>query len=82
MEFIFHVPYLIATTNMNLNVYVFHTTEAHTMAFCSNIKLECWNLILNLMDNMSRIAVSKAIEGVSLITSIHGEPIMILLAPL
>ena len=50
---------------MDTNVMVFHTKEARTMAFRGPVKLECWNRILNLLDDMSRIAVGKVIsEGI------------------
>ena len=49
---------------MESNICVFHSEEVRTMAFHGSIKLERWNRILNPVDVMTRIAVSRAIgEG-------------------
>ena len=49
---------------MDSNICVFHLEEVHTMAFRGSIKPERWNRILNPVDGMTRIVVSRAIgEG-------------------
>ena len=50
---------------MDSNISLFHAFENHTMAFCGLIKLERWNWLLRPLDNMSQVAVSRALgEGV------------------
>lgn len=50
---------------MYSNIYLFHTIENRTMAFCGNVKLERWNRILYLVDNMTQIAINQALrEGI------------------
>ena len=46
---------------MDSNIYVFHTTEARTMALCGDVKPEWCSGILNPVDDMARIAMSRAI---------------------
>lgn len=54
----------LASSLMDTNICVFHSVEAHTMAFRGNIKPERWNHILRKVDNMTRITASRAIgEG-------------------
>jgi hypothetical protein len=50
---------------MDSNISVYHETETRTMAFRGSIKPERWSRILNLVDNMTRVVVSRAIgEGI------------------
>ena len=44
---------------MDTNICVYHITEARTMAFRGNIKLERWNRILKAIDGMTCIAVAE-----------------------
>ena len=46
---------------MEANVLVFHFKEARTMAFWGNVTPEQWNIILNPLDDMSRIVVGRVI---------------------
>lgn len=49
---------------MESNIHVFHETERRTMAFRGPIKQERWSRVLNPVDKMTRVAVSRAIgEG-------------------
>ena len=50
---------------MDSNISLFHAYENLTMAFCGQIMQERWNRILRPIDDMSRIAVSRALgEGI------------------
>ena len=50
---------------MDTNIFLHHAFENHTMAFCGLIKQERWNRIFWPIDDMIRIAMSRALgEGV------------------
>ena len=46
---------------MEMVVLVFHALETRTMAFKGNVKPERWNKILNPMDDLSRVIISRVI---------------------
>lgn len=49
---------------MDTNISVFHAEEMRTMAFRGNIKPERWSRLLNLVDDMTRFALCRALgEG-------------------
>ena len=50
---------------MESNICLFHIHEKRTMAFCGPVKQERWNRLLRPIDDMSRVAISRALgEGV------------------
>lgn len=50
---------------MESNISLFHASENHTMAFCGTVKMERWNQILLLVDDMIRFAMKKSLgEGI------------------
>jgi hypothetical protein len=50
---------------METFIYLFHATEVRTMAFTGHIRPERWNKLLNPVDDMSRVAISRSLgEGV------------------
>ena len=50
---------------MDTNIMVFHIKESWTLAFHGLVKLECWNRILNPLDDMSKIAMGRVVsEGI------------------
>ena len=50
---------------MDTNIFLYHAFENRTMAFLGSVKPERWNQLLRLIDDMSRVAVSRVFgEGV------------------